>query len=191
MAKRLEPGGIHTTQRTRSILICCRMVRAGRIRIIMEGRADLVSMNLSNSDFHQQIVDNWIAAGASGYIACAENDTATKCTCPTCMAWDVQDPDLTIPWAQRLTYATNAFNAGQADWYTYLGSMSTRLAKYLLAVQQEAAGRGYANATLHAWSYTNYAKEPLGGVQLNDRIVIGVVPGLMFPWTDAKQQDIS
>ncbi|HBG28971.1 MAG: hypothetical protein A2Y10_03415 [Planctomycetes bacterium GWF2_41_51] len=153
------------------------------------GRTDLVSMNLSNPNFHHQIVDNWIAAGASGFIACAQNDTATKCTCPDCMVWDAQDPDLTIPWAERLTYATNAFNAGESDWYMHLGSMSTRLAKYLLAVQQEAAGRGYPDVTLHAWAYTNYAKGPLGGIQLNDRVVIGIVPGLMFPWTDSKRKE--
>ena len=81
---------------------------------------------LSNPNFHHQIVDNWIAGGATGFIACAENDTATKCTCSRCMAWDEPDPDLTIPWAQRLTYATNAFNAGNGAWYKYLGSMSTR-----------------------------------------------------------------
>ena len=151
------------------------------------GRADLVSMCLSDPDFHKQIVDNWEAAGQREYINCCENDTAIKCTCPRCMSWDVQDPDLTIPWAERLTYATNAFNAAQPDWYTYLGSMSTRLAKFLLAVQQEAQSRGYADAKVFAFSYTNYANRPLG-VQLNDRVTVGIVPAMAFPWTDAKQE---
>lgn len=159
----------------------------------VDGRTDLVSMNLSDPNFHHQIVDNWIAAGASGYIACAENDTATKCTCPTCMAWDVEPANFQseygCPWSQRLIYATNAFNTADPAWYKYLGPMSDRLAKYLLAVQQEAANRGYPNAILHAWSYANYVNGPLDEVQLNDRIVIGVVPAINFPWTDAKQQE--
>lgn len=156
------------------------------------GRTDLVSMDLSEPNFHSQIVDNWIAAGALGYIPCGENDTAVKCTCLNCIAWDVESANFQseygCPWSQRLTYATNAFNAGQSDWYKYLGSMSTRLAKYLLAIQQKAESRGYVDATISAFAYANYKEGPLGGIQLNDRVVMGIVPSQMFPWTDAKQQ---
>ncbi|HBG26076.1 MAG: hypothetical protein A2Y10_00350 [Planctomycetes bacterium GWF2_41_51] len=155
------------------------------------GRDDLVSMCLSNTNLHQQIVDNWIDAGASGYINCAENDTATKCTCSNCMAMDVQDPDLTIPWAQRLTYAATAFNnasGGNEYWYNNLGSMGTRLAKYILAVQQKAADNGYPDANLFAFAYMNYSNGPLCGANLNDRVTIGCVPNFCFPWTDAKSE---
>ena len=151
------------------------------------GWAPLVSMCLSEPTFHQKIVDNWIAGGQPEYINCIDNDTAIKCTGSRCMSWDVEDPDLTIPWAERLTYATNAFNAEEADWYKYLGSMSTRLAKFLLAVQQEAESRGYPDAKVFSFSYFNYANKPLG-VQLNDRVTIGVVPAMGFPWTQEKQQ---
>lgn len=151
------------------------------------GPGYLVSMCLSEPEFHEQIVDNWEIAGQPEYINCAENDTAIKCTCPVCMSWDVPDPDLAIPWAERLTYATNAFNAAQPDWYMYLGSMSTRLAKFCLAVQEEAVSRGYTDAKIFTFSYSNYANKPLG-VQLNDGITVGIVPNTYFPWTDAKQQ---
>lgn len=151
------------------------------------GYHTLVSMCLSEPAFHRQIIDNWQASGASGYINCAENDTATKCTCPNCMAWDVPDPDVAIPWEQRLTYATNAFNNAQPEWYTYLGSMSDRFAKYLLAVQAEAQARGYADAAVIGYAYANYVKAPLT-TALNDHVIIGIVPASYFPWTEQTQQ---
>lgn len=155
------------------------------------GNGMFISMCLSDPNFHKQIVDNWIAIGRPEYINCCENDTPAKCTCPRCMAWDEPDPDLTIPWAERLTYATNAFNAGQADWYKYLGSISTRYAKFLLAVQKEAENRGYDDAKVFGFAYTNYFKKPRGSIQLNKRIAIGVVsdPVVYFPWSAATQQE--
>jgi len=152
------------------------------------GSGASVSMCLSDPNFHKQIVNSWIATGRPEFINCCENDTAIKCTCPRCMAWDVQDPDLTVPWSERLIYARNAFNTAQSDWYKYLGSMSTRYAKFILAVQQEAESRGYANAKIFGFAYWNYYKKPLDELNLNNRITIGVVPDYYFPWTDARQQ---
>lgn len=155
------------------------------------GRTELISMCMSDPNLHKQIVDNWVAAGRPECINCSENDTPTKCTCSRCMSWDVEPANFQseygYPWSQRLTCATNAFNAGQENWYTYLGPMGTRLAKFLLAVQQEAQSRGYTGAKVIAYSYVNYANKPLG-VQLNDRVIIGVVPNISFPWTDEKKQ---
>ena len=155
--------------------------------LYLSGDPQYVSMCFSNSGLRQQKVTDWVNAGATGYIQCAENDTPIKCTCTNCMAMDVQDPCLGIPWAQRLTYATNAFNANDPHWYMYLGSMSDRLARYLLAMQQKASDNGYPNATVIAFAYDNYINGPLA-TQLNDRVVLEVAPAFYFPWPDTLRQ---
>lgn len=153
------------------------------------GPGYLAAFCLSQPNVWKQIVDEWVAAGASGMIQCGMTDAPTVCTCASCMAWDVPDSDLTIQWADRLTYATNAFNSSDPGWYNYLGRMSDRYAKFILAVQQEAQSRGYTDAEVFGFAYTNRYKSPLQ-TQVNKQVTLGIVPAGYFPltWNNENQQ---
>ena len=159
------------------------------------GYKTLISMNVSNPGLHSQIIDNWEAEGADGtpWINGAENDTSGKCTDAGSLAWDTEPPNFEseygCPWSQRLTYATNAFNSADAAWYGYLGPMGDRYAKFWLALQQEAESRGHTDATVIGYAYANYNNPPIAMQnQLNERIVVAIVPTFHFPWTDAVRQ---
>jgi len=161
------------------------------------GYKTYVSMNVSNAGLHSQIVTNWIAEGADGtsWINGCENDTPGKCTCASCMAWDVEPPNFQSEygclWSQRLAYATNAFNSANADWANYLGPVSDRYAKFWLALQQEAVSRGYSDAAVIGYAYLNYAKPPVAMQnQLNERINVLAVPWYHYPWTNARRQEL-
>jgi hypothetical protein len=150
-------------------------------------RTDLVCMNVSEPGLWKQIVENWLATKTDywPWINCSENDTNGKCMCSLCMAWDVFDPDCN-DWVNRAANATNAFNMHQNAWETHLGSLSDRYAKFALAVQAEAR-KIDANAVVIAYAYANYLMPPIK-TKLNENIVIGIVPSLMFPWTESKRQ---
>ena len=142
------------------------------------GAADhLVSMDVSEPAFHRAIVENWLATRteADPYIDASENDTPGKCTCERCMSWDVPDPRLEEPWDERLDRAREAFEAGEADWVTHLGSLSDRYARYFLAVQTEARKHD-PDAVVMGYAYSNY-RFPPQDTMLNDHIYIGIVPG--------------
>lgn len=158
--------------------------------------ATLISMCVSNQDLHTQIIDNWEAEppGNTPWIKGAENDTNGRCTDPYSLAWDVEPADFEseygCPWSQRLTYATNAYNSSDTRWFDFLGPMSDRYAKFWLALQQEAESRGHSDATVLGYAYANYRFPPVAMQnQLNDRIILAIVPGFRFPWTDELRQD--
>ncbi|MBC8872221.1 MAG: hypothetical protein H8E44_22545, partial [Planctomycetes bacterium] len=104
------------------------------------GASRLISMCVSEPGFHKAIVENWQhgRSPARPHIDVSENDTPGRCICPNCLAWDVPDPKLATPWAERLNRAKKAFEAGDGDWVKSLGSLSDRYARYYLAVQKEA-----------------------------------------------------
>ncbi|MBM3497220.1 MAG: DUF4838 domain-containing protein [Armatimonadetes bacterium] len=152
------------------------------------GAAELVAMCVSEPAFHEAIVENWTRTRSPGepYLDVSENDTPGKCTCKRCLAWDVPDPDVEGLWDERLARARADFEAGRADWWQALGSLSDRYARHYLAAQ-EAARRVDPEAVVLGFAYANYVAPPRE-TKLNDHIVVGIVPPLMFPWTEAKRQ---
>jgi hypothetical protein len=135
----------------------------------------------------RQKVADWAAkrSAAAPYVDASENDTGGKCVCPLCLALDVPDPTATVAFADRVAAAAKAFAAADPQWTDALGSLSDRYARYYLAVQREAEAID-PQAVVLGYAYANYVKPPLQ-TTLNDRIVIGIVPALMFPWTPAKR----
>ncbi len=152
------------------------------------GASRLISMCVSEPGFHRAIVENWqqTRSPARPHIDVSENDTSGRCTCPNCLAWDVPNPNPVTPWAERLERARKAFEAGDGDWVKSLGSLSDRYGRYYLAVQKEAERIDPA-AVVMGYAYANYV-DPPRETKLNGRVVIGVVPPMYFPWTNAIRQ---
>lgn len=148
---------------------------------------ELISMSVAEPAFWRAIVEHWqeTRSPENPYIDASENDTSGKCTCQKCLAWDVLDPELEVPWAERLERAKRAFEAGETDWHLFLGSLSDRYARFYLAVQAEAE-KIDPEATVLGFAYANYVSPPRE-TKLNDRIILGVVPPMYFPWTGEKR----
>lgn len=152
------------------------------------GSPRLISMCVGNPAFHRAVVEHWLATRTPDRpaIDCSENDTCGKCMCDYCLALDEPDPELGFPWEQRVERARAAFAAGDKDWWRNLGSLSDRYARYYLAVQAEARKHD-PDAVVMGYAYANYVNPPLN-TKLNPNVVVGVVPPMYFPWTDAKRE---
>ena len=152
------------------------------------GAPSLISMSVGDPAFRKAVVDDWLQRRTpeKPWIDCSENDTCGKCMCEHCMALDVPDPSLGFPWEERAERARAAFEAGDPTWYQNLGSLSDRYARYYLAVLQEARKHD-PDAVVMGYAYANYVDPPLD-TKLNSSIIIGVVPPMYYPWTDAKRQ---
>jgi hypothetical protein len=155
------------------------------------GEGRLISMCVSAPGLARERVQEWQQTRTPDrpWVNCAENDTCGKCTCAACLAWDAPGtvegrPELSQGDAIEL--AAQDFAAGKADWSRWLGSVSDRYARFWLATQAEAR-RVDPEATVLAYAYTNYKDAPRQ-TTLNDHIIVAIVPGLMYPWTDAKRQ---
>ncbi|MFH1903329.1 MAG: DUF4838 domain-containing protein [Candidatus Omnitrophota bacterium] len=152
------------------------------------GASSLISMSVAEPSLWRQIVENWSVNRTMARlgISISENDTAGKCTCEKCLAWDVPDPDNKTPFEERLKFAREAFLKGESGWENHLGSLSDRYAKFFLAVQKEAE-KIDPNVIVTALAYTNYCKPPLK-TKLNNRVLIALVPSFMYPWTAEKRE---
>lgn len=151
------------------------------------GVGELIAMCVSEPAFHRQIVEDWQATRSpqEPFVDASENDTLGKCICERCLAWDVPGPGVPASAAERVAAARKAFEARDPDWARHLGSLSDRYARFYLAVQREAE-KVDPNARVMGFAYANYVKPPLK-TRLNERILIGVVPPVMYPWTEAKR----
>ncbi|HCU38687.1 MAG TPA: hypothetical protein DGT21_25710 [Armatimonadetes bacterium] len=152
------------------------------------GAPSLISMSVGDPAFQRAVVDDWLQRRTpeKPWLDCSENDTCGKCMCEHCMALDVPDPSLDFPWEERADRARTAFLAGDPAWYRNLGSLSDRYARYYLAVL-EAARKHDPEAVVMGYAYANYVDPPLE-TKLNSSIIVGVVPPMYYPWTDAKRQ---
>lgn len=149
-----------------------------------------VSMDVSNPVLWKQIIADWQIKKwphNQPYIDLSENDTPGKCVCPKCLSWDVPDPSSKVPWDKRLDMAREAFKNKDPKWERYLGELSDRYARYYLSVQKEAE-KIDPEAVVMGYAYANYTKPPIK-TKLNKRVIIGIVPKLMFPWTDKMRND--
>ena len=151
------------------------------------GASHLISMCVSEPVFWKAIVKQWqqTRTRQNPCIAVSENDTAGKCTCEKCLAWDVPDSGFEVSFNQRIEHARTAFKKGDKDWYRNLGSLSDRYARFYIAVQKEAE-KTDPDAIVMGYAYTNYKRPPLK-TKLNDRIIIGIVPGMSWPFTEEKR----
>jgi len=152
------------------------------------GTPSLISMCVSNPDFIRETVAQWAATRSpeNPYLDASENDTPGKCVCDGCMALDEPDPDNLVPFAQRRAEAQRRFAAGDPQWHEALGSLSDRYARTYLAIQA-AAQKIDPDVVVMGFAYANYYKPPRR-TKLNERIIIGIVPALMFPWTSEKRE---
>ena len=155
------------------------------------GASSLIDMDVTDPCFIERVVDNWIAAGNfNKWINCSMNDTNSKCVCPECLARDVEPPnfeaDYGYPWSERLAQATAEYNNGTRGWEAKLGPMSDRYARFLLDIQACAASKGYGDQTIVGYAYSNRKNAPMA-TWLGDQFIIGIVPGLGYPFTDETQ----
>jgi hypothetical protein len=126
----------------------------------------LVQMCVSNPDLHRLIISNWLKDRHNlpprPWINGCENDKTAMdppCNCPQCRAWDISGSS---------------------------ASLSNRYARFWLALQAE--GRKHdPEATVFGLAYAGYS-EPPEGIQLNDHIIVGIVPPYYFP-LEEKDRD--
>ena len=156
------------------------------------GKPMYVSMCVSEPGLWRQIVEDWKASPTKARphlfvnLFVGENDTPGRCCCPRCMSWDVPDPQLDIPWDKRLEYARRDFADKSDGWYTNLGSLSDRYARFYMEVLK-LARQTDPNVLVIGFSYANYANPPLQ-TKLDDSVILHYVGDLMYPWTSEKIQ---
>lgn len=159
------------------------------------GLPQFVSMNVSSTGLHTQIIDNWLAERTSTlpWINGCENDTSGKDTSAGSMVWDVEPLNFAATygceWTQRLSYAANAFNQQDPAWNRFLGPLSDRYVQFWQSLRQEAVNRGENNAVVIGLAYANYSQPPVAKQgALDSHFIVGIVPGVGFPWTAAKRE---
>ncbi len=132
--------------------------------------------------------ENWLAVRSpwQPYIDAAENDTCGKCVCERCLSWDVPDPDLGFPWAERVERARKAFAAADPEWWKNLGSLSDRYARFYQAVLDEARRHDPAAKVL-GLAYANFVKAPREAKVSSDVVFFVTVPQY-YPFTEATRQ---
>lgn len=150
------------------------------------GEPRLISMCVSNPDVVRQVVQDWVTNfnPATPQINLNENDTAGRCCCDNCLAWD----DSPIPAETRRAKAKERFDAGDPKWYTELGSLTNRYAKFYMAVLAEADRVApERHAKIAGLIYANYSDPP--SIRMSPRIYQRYCPPMMFPWTQAKMEN--
>lgn len=149
----------------------------------------LISMCVSEPKLWKQIAENWKYSRSklSPYLDASENDTTGDCTCERCIGWDVPNGKLDFPFDQRLANAKALFEKGDATWVNALGNLSDRYARFYLEVQKEAR-KIDPNVVVMGFAYANYTVPPVK-TKLNDKVIVAIVPALMFPWTQQKIDD--
>ena len=154
------------------------------------GEPNFVSMNVSEPGLWRQIVSDWKAhrSAFDPNIDASENDTYGKDMTPRTLAWDAPDPSLRFPWKERVQRAKEAYARKDPQWADALGSLSDRYAKFWLAVQREAQ-KDDLNVTVMGLAYDNYVEPPIN-TKLNDHILVGIVPYLYFPYSDAMRANL-
>jgi hypothetical protein len=126
-----------------------------------------VQLCVSNPALHKQIISDWLEARKKNpdiWVNGNLNDYTPKdaaCTCEKCKQWD------------------GAFRQA-SGWPKGTPSLSNRAAKFLLALQQEAAKHD-PNASVIGLAYGVYAGAPDKSIKLNDHIVLRDVPPYKFP----------
>ena len=147
-----------------------------------------ISMCVSEPNLWNQIIEDWKATRTkeNPNIYVSENDTPGRCCCPRCMSWDVPDKELNIPWDKRLEYARRDFANKSDGWYTNLGRLSDRYARFYMEVLK-LARKIDPNVYVIGFAYVNYTDPPLQA-KLDNHIIIYNVGEIMYLWTPEKVQ---
>lgn len=161
----------------------------------------LIAMCVSQPKLWKQIIEDWqkTRTPLRPQINVCENDCCGKCVCEKCLSWDALDPHSELPigaksldFPNRVAKMKEAWENGKEiverrEAASWLGSLSDRYAKFYMAVQNEAS-KVDPNVVVCAWAYANYSRAPIH-TKLNDRVYIGIVPVILFPWTDKLVKD--
>lgn len=152
------------------------------------GADSLISMCVSQPALWKIIVDDWKAnrTKVRRHIDISENDTDGRCTCPNCLAWDSGQQLSLVDTEVSIEKAREAFERRDRQWAGHLGSLSDRYAKFFLAVQKLAQETD-PEAVVMGYAYANTVDPPVE-TKLNERVIVGFVPQIMYPWTDVKCQ---
>ena len=131
------------------------------------------SMCVSNPELHHEIIARWQQARADApgefiNINICENDIRGLCECEQCVSWDGPQPESINPrFGPRVV----------SDRYARFWKIISEAA---MAIDPEAITMAYA--------YVNYAPAPSADIELPRNMLIGTVPDIFFPRTDAEQQ---
>ena len=131
------------------------------------------SMCVSDPGFHERIIANWLEAREASpdsvfNINVCENDIQGLCECDVCTSWDGPQPASINPrFGPRV--------------------VSDRYAKFWGIICDKARAVD-PNAIVMAYAYVNYAPAPSDGIELPPNMLIGSVPDIFFPRTEAEQQ---
>ena len=170
-------------------------------------RGHMITMCVSNPALHTQMISDWqgyrkthelvprggkVMGGLGWMLNACENDTCAACTCDRCRAWDAPDPRfekhdywngsrfITDPGLDTRYQAARSDDDGDPP-----PELSDRYARFYLTLQKKAEDID-PGVVVIGYAYSNYTQPPKE-VDLNDRIVISMVPWPYFPWT---QHDI-
>ena len=138
-------------------------------------------MCISEPSFHDHIIARWQERRTAEvpWVNACENDTSGKCICERCRSWDVPAPGDVVSMEKLYEHFRNE----GAGWQKWLGSLTDRYCRFYLTLLEKARQID-PDASVIARAYENYAKPPVRA-KLNRNIVVSLVPGMMFPWTDA------
>ena len=174
-AARVVEDSVHYPEKTRGHAFVDWWKRYGETHPdffeMLNGRRNVqagTSMCVANPAFHEEIVRIWRAAREMNphvrySINACENDTAGRCTCPMCRAWD--DPE-----------------ADPAK------DVSARYARYYGALYDLAA-KIDPSVRVFGYAYANY-KNPPRGVKLPENVNISYVPDSDHPFDDATRERV-
>ncbi|MAE63134.1 MAG: hypothetical protein CMJ18_02575 [Phycisphaeraceae bacterium] len=137
-------------------------------------------MCISSPSFHEHVIEEWKKRRTAErpWVNGCENDSGGKCICETCRSWDVPAPGDEVSMAKL----QEQFDRGEGGWERWMGSLTDRYCRFYLTLQ-EMARETDPDATVIVLAYENYAKPPVKA-KLNRNIVVSLVPGMMYPWTD-------
>ncbi len=165
----------------------------------------MITMCVSNPGLHEQMIRDWqgyrdlhelvprggkVMGGLGWMLNACENDTAAGCTCEACRAWDAPDPRFEAhDYWNGSRFITDAGSdaryqaARPDDDGDPAPELSDRYARFYLTLQDKAEEID-PGVVVFGYAYSNYTQPPVE-VELNDRIVISMVPWPYFPWTDS------
>lgn len=154
------------------------------VRGPIDNQVHLVQMCVSNPDLQNQVVQDWLDKRKSSperpWINGIENDKRVQdpaCQCATCKSWDSVNSQVLTKSDPFLLDAKDDTPQGKGP--DVLTSISDRHARFWLALQKK--GQSYdPQATVVGYAYSETALPPLE-TKLNERIVVGVVPPLVYP----------